>query len=202
MTRRELVLRKLHELPMEEVAEAIERLTTHVRARMRLNSKFDRTKNGAHSVDSLGMPAVDFYVGESIKKLYDPKGWDWKFEERTLSEQLIRIANKLISDKPKQYLNNQANTPVFDSRDIGDIYDLEAVSDDFIEGKEEEYSRLYHSAFEVANGDDELEYFLLRYFEGAEYSTIAQEMRIDLGKVHVLRKKIVRRLIANKGKIR
>ena len=202
MTRRELVLRKLHELPIEEVTEAIQKLTTHVRARMRLESKLDRTKKGAHSVDFWGMPAVDFYVGESIKKLYDPEGWDWKFEERTLSEQLIRIANKLISDKPKQYLNKQAKTPVFDNRDIGDIYDVQAVSDDNIEGKEEEYSRLTDTAFEVAKGDDELEYFILRYLDGAEYKTIAQEMGIELKQVHVLRKKIVRKLIANKGKIR
>lgn len=202
MTRRELVLKKLHELPMEEVTEAIQQVTMHVRARMRLESKLDRTKKGAHSVDFLGMPAVDFYVGESIKRLYDPEGWDWKFEERSLSEQLIRIANKLISDKPKQYLNNQAKTPVFDNRDIGDIYDVEAVSDDNIEGKEEEYSRLIDTAFEVANGDDDLEYFLIRYLEGAEYITIAQEMGIELEKVHVLRKKIVRRLSANKDKIR
>jgi len=67
MIRREIVLRKLHELSSEEVADAIRQLTYHVQARMRLNSFFDRTKTGAHSEKYLGMNAVDFYVGESVK---------------------------------------------------------------------------------------------------------------------------------------
>lgn len=202
MTRQEIVLRKLHELPMEEVSDAIHQLTHHVKARMRLESYLDRTKKGAHSEENLGIPAVEFYVGESVKKLYDPKGWDWKFEERSLAEQLIRIANKLISDKPKQFLNKQAKKPVLDNRDVGDIYDVESVSDDNIEGKEDEYSRLIEVAHEVSADSEDLQYFVLRYFEGADYSTIAQEMSINIDQVHVLRKKLVRRLATIKEKIR
>lgn len=202
MTRRELVLRKLHELPEEEIVDAIQRLTHHVKARMRFESYLDRTKVGAHSQDFLGMPAIEFYVGESVKRLYDPKGWDWKFEERTLAEQLIRIANKLISDKPKQFQKHQSKTPDIDNRDAGDIYDLESVASDNIEGKEEEYARLVEAAYEVSEDDDELQYFVCSYFENTEYEVIAQEMGISLNQLHVLRKKLVRRLITIKEKIR
>lgn len=202
MTRRELVLRKLHELPEEEVVDAIQQLTYHVKARMRFESYLDRTKVGAHSEEFLGMPAIEFYVSESVKRLYDPEGWDWKFEERTLAEQLIRIANKLISDKPKQFLKKQSKTPIFDNRDVGDIYDLKSVASDNIEGKEEEYARLVDAAYKVSEDNDELHYFVCRYFEDAEYEIIAQEMGISLNQIHVLRKKLVRRLIASKGKIR
>ena len=202
MTRRELVLKKLHQLPMEEVVDAIKQLTHHVRARMRLESYLDRTKKGAHSTEFLGMPAVDFYVGESVKRLYDPNGWNWKFEERSLSEQLIRIANKLISDKPKQFLNKKAKIPVFDNRDVGDIYDIKSISDDNIEGKEEEYTKLIEVAQEVSEDDEDLQYFGLMYFDCADYTTIAQEMGIGIEQVHVLRKKLVRRLVANIDKIR
>lgn len=198
MTRRELILKKLHELPMEVVNDAVAKLTHHVRARMRLNSILDRTKTGAHSEQFLGMKAVDYYVGESIKRLYDPAGWDWKFEERSLAEQLIRIANKIISDKIKQYLNTQAKNPVLDNRDIGDIYDIEAIAVDNIEGNEEIYARLTDIALKLSEDDEDLQYFTLRYFENTDYSTIAKEMCIGIEQVHVLRKKLVRRLINQK----
>lgn len=199
MTRRELALKKLHELPEEVIVDAVQKLTLHVKARMRLGSQFDKTKKGAYAEDFLGMPAVDFYVGESVKRLFDPKGWEWKFEKFSLSEQLIRIANKLISDTPKQFLNKKAKSPVFDNRDIGDIYDLESVASDNIRGNEEEYARLVDLAYNVSEDDDELQYFVCRYFEDAENKVIAQEMGITLAQVHVLRRKLVRRLVASMG---
>lgn len=201
MTRRELVLKKLHELPEEVIVDAVQKLTLHVKARMRLGSKLDKTKKGAYAEDFLGMPAVDFYVGESVKRLFDPKGWDWKFEKFSLSVQLIRIANKLISDTPKQFLNKKAKSPVFDNRDIGDIYDLESVASDNIEGNEEEYARLVDLAYKVSEDDDELQYFVCRYFEDAENKNIAQEMGITVKQVHVLRKKLVRRLVTSMEKL-
>jgi len=130
--------------------------------------------------------------------LYDPNGWDWKFEERTLSEQLIRIANKLISDKPKEYLKKKEKSLDFDSRDIGDIYDVQSVAAENIHGNEEVYSKLVEAAYEVSKDDDNLNYFTIRYFEGAEYSVIAEEMGVDINKIHVYRKKLLRRLICYK----
>jgi hypothetical protein len=74
MTRREIILRKLETLSDDEVAEAIRQLTHHVKARLRFGSLIDRTKSGAYGEKNLGMNAIDFYVGESIKRLYDPNG--------------------------------------------------------------------------------------------------------------------------------
>jgi len=195
MTRRETVLIKLQELSNDEVATALKQLTHHVKARLRFRSKWDRTKSGAHGEKNLGMTAIDFYVGESVKRLYDPNGWDWKFEKFTLTEQLMRIANKLISYKVEEYTNKKDSMPVIDERDAGDIYDLEETAKDNVSGNEEIYSKLIQLAHEQSKDDDNLQYFTIRYFEKASFRTIAEEMNVPIEQVYVLRKKLVRRLM-------
>lgn len=195
MTRRETVLIKLQGLSNDEVAEALKQLTHHVKARLRIGSRLDRTKSGAHGEKNLGMTAIDFYVGESIKRLYDPKGWDWKFEKFTLAAQLMRIANKLISYKVEEYTNKKDSMPIIDERDAGDIYDLEETAIDNISGNEESYSKLIQLAHEQSKDDDNLQYFTIRYFEKASFGTIAEEMDMPIEQVYVLRKKLVRRLM-------
>ena len=194
MTRREIVLNKLQALSSEEVSDAIKQLTHHISARLRLHSLFDRTKSGAHGEKNLGMNAIDYYVGESIKRLYDPKGWDWKFESYTLSEQLIRIANKLISDKVANFKKKQQNLPVIDEWDVSEIHNINQIAQENIEGNEEVYSKLIDLAFEVSKDDDNLYYFTCRYFESADYPLIATEMSLPINQVYVLRKKLIRRL--------
>ena len=201
MTRRETVLKKLQKLSDDEVAEAIRQLTYHVKARLRFRSKVDRTKSGAHGEKNIGMNAIDYYVSESIMRLYDPNGWDWKFEKFTLAEQLMRIANKLISDKVANYKVKQVNLPVFDERDTGDIYDLQAIAVSDAKENEEIYIKLIQFSHEVSKDDDDLQYFVIRYFENASFATIANEMNVEVEKVYVLRKKLVRRLMTYKEEL-
>lgn len=195
MNRREFVLRKLHELPYSEVEEAIKQLTHHVQARLRFGSLIDRTRTGAHGENNLGMNAIDFYVGESIKRLYDPNGWDWKFEKLTLPEQLMRIANKLISAKVSEYIDKKEKMPIFDKRDTADIFDLELMAIDSANGNEHIYTKLIELALEQTKDDDNLHYFTIRYFEKASFETIATEMNLTIQQIYVLRKKLVRRLM-------
>ena len=60
MTRRELVLRKLHDLPEAEVEVAIKNLTKPVQARLRFGSYLAGSKSGAHSEKTLGTDAIAF----------------------------------------------------------------------------------------------------------------------------------------------
>lgn len=195
MTRRETVLRKLHGLPEQEVISAIEQLTLHVKARLRFRSRWDRTKSGAHGPKNLGMPAVDYYVGESIKRLYDPSGWDWKFERFTLAEQLIRIANKLISDKVTAY--KERAQPSFVDEDISEIKDLD-IEDEIDDERQKLCDIVIEEALKVSQDDDNLNYFTIRYFEEATYEIIASEMNLNVEAVYALRKKLVRRLMTSK----
>lgn len=194
MTRRELILTKLQSLSDDEVAGAVKQLTHHVKVRLRFGSLKDRTKTGAHGEKNLGMNAIDFYVGESVKRLYSPDGWDWKHEKFSLAEQLMRIANKLLSDKVQEYVGKKDKMPVFDNRDAGDIHDLNQIAIDNIKDAQEVYSKLIQISHEQSKGDDNLEYFTLRYFENASFATIADEMNLPIEQIYVLRKKLVRRL--------
>lgn len=198
MTRKELVLSKLQELSDEEVLDALNQLTQHVRARLRFGSFFDRTKSGAHSLRFLGEEAVGFYVEESLLRLYDPERWDWKFETLSFVEQLIRIANKLISDKVQEYRDKKDKLPKFDNKDVGDIYDLNVIAAPNIQGNEDVYSALISATYEVSKDNDTLHYFTILYFEGAKYPDIAEEMGISVTQVYVLKKKLVRRLMSIK----
>jgi len=194
MTRRELVLNKLQNLSDDEVAEALRQLTHHVKARLRFRSKADRTKSGAHGEKNLGMNAIDYYVGECVKRLYEPNGWDWKFEKFTFAQQLMRIANKLISDKVTDFKEKKEELPIFDEKDANDIDNLHQIANIDVRGNEEMYARLILLAQEKSKDDENLEYFTLRYFEDASYETIAEEMGLTVNQVYVLRKKLVRRL--------
>lgn len=198
MERKELVLNKLHSLPEEEMKKAIKQLTLHVQARMRKNSLLDRTKWGAHTEQNLGMDPVQYYVGESIKRLFDPDGWDWKFEKFTLVEQLTRIANKLISDQVETYKRNKEENPVFINKDIGEIYDLGDKFSDEPDDSEEICDNIIRKALELSQDDENLFFFTTLYFDGKDHPTIAKELGISIDDVYVLRKKIVRRLIKNK----
>lgn len=201
MTRRELVLKKLHELPEEEIAEALRQLTHHVQARLRFGSPADRTKSGAHGSKNIGMDAIDYYVGEAVRKLYEPEGWDWKFEERTLAEQLMRIANKLISDKVADYKDKKDGLPVFADKDVGDINVLKRRVEEESERNDEQLDKLIQLAHDLSKDDDNLQYYTLRYFEKADAETIAMEMNITPKQVYALRKKLVRRLMGYENEL-
>lgn len=199
MNRRELVLNKLLELTDLEVNEALTRLTHHVQARLRFRSLIDRTKYGAHGEKNLGINAIDYYVGESVRKLYEPNGWDWKFEKLSFAEQLMRIANKLISDKVSEYKAKVDDLPLVDSRDASEIFDLSNIAIE--NGKEHVYSKLIELAHQVSKDNDELEYFVIRYFDSIDFKEIAKEMNLPIEQIYVLRKKLVRRLMCFKEEL-
>jgi DNA-directed RNA polymerase specialized sigma24 family protein len=202
MTRRELVLKKLHSLSDEEQEYAVSELTSFVMKKLRKGSKFDRTLSGAHSEQNLGEEAVPFYVSKTITALYKPDGWDWKFEERSLAEQLIRIAKKFISDevtKYKKLKEKEGGDPShkFVPKDANELFDLLDTSED-----DNEISEVLDKIFEVAkectSDDDDLHYFTLRYLDGADFASISSEMDLKVEEVYVLRRKLVRRLESEK----
>ena len=174
MNRRELVLRKLHSLSAEEEEKAVNQLTRFVRARLKKGTKLDRTKSGVHCEKNLGEEAVAYYVSGAILALYKPDGWDWKFKERSLTDQLKRIANKLISDeviKYKKKRDQEKNNPTqeFIPKDANELFDLMDSSQD-----EDEIGSVLDKIFEIAKDctkdDDNLNFFTLRYFDGADFS--------------------------------
>jgi DNA-directed RNA polymerase specialized sigma subunit len=113
----------------------------------------------------------------------------------------MRIANHLISWKVSAYKKSKDNLPEFDDRDAGDIYELSETSDCPDDVTEDTVTELTRLAYEVSKDDDNLSYFTMRYFEKADFKTIALEMGLSVEQVYVLRKKLVRRLLPFKNEL-
>lgn len=70
--------------------EVLDELTVYLNWRLA-----GKIKNGAHSEDELGMPALDYYTEEAVVKLIEG---EWKWQDRfTLGKQLERIAADLVT---------------------------------------------------------------------------------------------------------
>jgi hypothetical protein len=72
------------------------------RCKSLLSKKLHYTSFGAHSEKELGMPAVDYYLHEAIGKIFSFE-WEWKFEKYSIVDQILRIANSLISKNVDKY---------------------------------------------------------------------------------------------------
>ncbi len=201
MTKREEDLRKLLNLPESEVKTAIKQVTLHVKARLRFGSLKDRTKSGAHGEKNLGMDAINYYVGESVKRLYDPNGWNWNYERFTLGQQLCRIANKLIPDVVARYAATREQIPRVLDKDVSEVQRVTDIPESSNPEQELVFQKLIEYSHKVSQDDDDLFYFTLRYFEKADYITIAQEMGVSPEQIYVLRKKLVRKLMPFKEEI-
>ena len=193
MKRTELILEKLSQIPQSEVLSASKELTKHVKARLRINSMSSRIRYGAHSESYLGIDPVDYYVGETFKKLYDPEGWDWKFETRTFAEQLIVIANKLISDMVKQYKSQEEFRLIRIDADISELHYLKqkTAADEVVDI--ETFNLIHDLAIEASKHDDEFLFFTPCYLNNESFYDIATDMNIDLEDVYYLKKKLIRR---------
>jgi len=201
MTKREEDLKKLLDLPESEVRAAIKQVTLHVKARLRFGSLNDRTKSGAHGEKNLGMNAIDYYVGESVKRLYDPNGWNWNYERFSLGQQLCRIANKLISDVVDKYKETKELVPTVLDQDVSEVQIVTEIPERSNIEQELVYQTLIEYSHKASQDDDDLFYFTLRYFEKADYVRIAQEMGVSPEQIYVLRKKLVRKLMPFKEEI-
>ncbi|NOQ71164.1 MAG: hypothetical protein GQ574_04120 [Crocinitomix sp.] len=95
--RKREIQRRLELLTDKEWKDICDRCKKAINTRL-----YNKTEWGAHSIKELGAPAVDHYLNTSIEKIYSFQR-DWKFEDRTITEELIRISNSLISHQLEAY---------------------------------------------------------------------------------------------------
>jgi len=196
MTPKEQGLRKLQELSHGEVKSAVRSLTNHVRKKLGVGTHFDMTLSGAHSAKNLDADPVDFYVSDAISRLYEPEdGWEWKFDKYSLTEQLIRISDSVISKKVAEYKakSKRDDHPVFDHRDISEIPEISDIQDDDSTEIEELSTKLHGIVMEGCKDDFHLEYYAMRFFDGFDKKSIADEMGLPKDKIEVLHRKLFRR---------
>lgn len=187
--RKKLVLERLEKVDEEEWLVVLDKARKHVEIRVK-----GRTKYGAHSEENLGMPAVDYYVGETIKRLYEGKR-DWKFEERILELEFIRIIDSMISEEVRKIQDKpeDATKIISVEPDSYLIDDVEQSEDN----AEELYSEQVSLIFEAISGEEDLEEIFLLIHDGKYYDEISSSLKIPKAKIYRAIEKIKRKVKAN-----
>jgi hypothetical protein len=137
------------------------------RCRRFLNKKLHYTTYGAHSEKELGIPAVDYYLHEAIGKIITFQ-WEWKYEKFTIVEQIIRIANSVISKKLEKYRAKikTGNTEV----ELDDALALDL----FDEVYDNKWDELIHCIERIIESDLDLKMYWESIKEGLKSNEIAE----------------------------
>jgi hypothetical protein len=189
MKRHQEVLEKLLSVVEKEWMIVLKKCKEHIKHRIQQKTKF-----GAHNEQNLGEDAYGYYLKTAIEKLYSGD-WDWKFEEYTLLEQLIRIVDSLISETVRKFKTKKAQSLQIEYKE--DLSYAEEVlvftEEDAIQLEKKSNDRI--KLIEVAiNGDEDLEFLFLYILESKSYKEICIELDWPKSKlykvVEKLRKKI------------
>lgn len=192
--RHKLVLTELDKLSDEDWQYVLGIARKHVQ--IRLNG---RTKSGAHGEANLGMSAEDFYVGKAIEKIYSSV-WDWQFEKYSISDQVIRIINSMISEVVRKYKDSKEKGSIQIISEEPDFYlfiaDLESEIN-----PNDLYDDQVNLIFEAIEGEPSLERILLAILDGLNYDEIKSKMKISKDDIYRAVEKIktkTKKLIPNK----
>lgn len=149
-----------------------------------LKKKLHYTSYGAHSEKELGMPAVDYYLSEAIGKIFSFE-WEWKFEKYSIVEQIIRIANSLITKNVDKYRlkdeKGHVETRLDDSVDIN-LFD---------EVYEDRWDELEQCIERIIEGKIELKMFWESIKEGLKSNEIADLFDKPVKDIYRLNEKLI-----------
>lgn len=143
-----------------------------------------RTQSGAHSEVVLQMNALDYYVDETILKLYECL-WEWR-EELSIKEQCLIVLDNLVSKQGKKF---QRQTVRQVDVDVETLREDEEPTDE-----EDEGARWYDTAMEQVKDEPELEMFLVAIDQLDTPRERCKWLGIDSRQYDNLRKKVSRRL--------
>lgn len=173
------VSEKLTLISEQEWKVIIKRAKDHVKIRL-----CGKTSRGVHCEANLSMPAEDYYTTKAIEKIYSGV-WDWKFETFTLSEQIIRIIDSMISENVRQWKTNEDKRLVFTE------FDPNIEIPDYCENDNNNFSNDSLDKLETIIGDDEDAYMLLQgILEKKTYDEICELIGCHKKKLY----KIIERL--------
>ena len=184
MERLSQVLSKLHQITELEWETTAKKCRKHIHLRIK---PFQRRK-GAHSERTLGMPVFEYYFGEAVGKLYTG-AWDWKFEQYSLLDQLVRIIDSLISHAVEKYNTAKSRSLLIEYRES--LAEIETTADVFEEKfenlAEDNQIKILEDLAESNLNWTQLIYYLKK---GLKASQIAQEMDLNIKSVYKMTEKL------------
>ncbi|MFN0213165.1 MAG: hypothetical protein ACKVT2_02830 [Saprospiraceae bacterium] len=169
--RRKTILEKLTAVPDRTWLALMAKCHEHIRLKLK-----GKTLYGAHSPARLGEAnPQDYYFKEAVTKLYDDV-WDWKFEQYSLEEQLVRIIDSMISEEVRKVTTKkgQAQHALIATKEL-DVNTNDADDSDISEEQERQFAYHVQIVQEAIQGDDDLEYLFDCLQKGNEAHEICRD---------------------------
>lgn len=170
---------------------ALAKCKEHLKWKMR-----QKTLSGAHSSSSLGMEAIEHYLGIAFEKILSGE-WEWK-DEFTLGQQMIRIADSAISKCVEKSKTNKSEALKVKYIDVEQVfYDLAEPPD---ESDNEEFSKKLKDIEDAIADDIQLELMVDAIKEGKKRGEIAEILDLTVRQFDKLREKLIRRVKQHNAK--
>ena len=157
-----------------------DRLAEFIRRRVGRNTRY-----GAHSESYLGMPAVDYYLGESVIRLLGGQ-WRWK-EGLSLYEQLERIAGSLMSKQVEKFCRlPESIMVVMEPEQILLLDDCYGDEDGSVN-----VDKAYELALEITQNDPELKSYVEATCAFNDLDAVCKHLGIMKNKVYNLNRRLI-----------
>ncbi|MFW5803632.1 MAG: RNA polymerase sigma factor [bacterium] len=142
------------------------------------------TEYGAHSEAELGEPADIFYIRKAIEKVYSFE-WSWDYEQISIAEHLITIANTLISNQLDHYRRKQKR----EEKVI--VFNDELYYDAFEDVYDERIDQLIECIERLTAGMDDLGFYWEAIKEGKKSREIAELMELPVKAIYKKNDKLI-----------
>lgn len=174
--RKREIERQLKLVSPEEWDGICSRCKTWLRSKL-----WGKTSGGAHAEKELGLPAEDYYLNEAIALIYEFR-WEWKFEKFSLTEQIIRICNSLISRQVEKFKSK---------KEVALDYNDEIGLNVFDEVYEEDIDNLLRCIERIVAQDTRLCFYWEAIKEGYKPKMISELMNEPTNKTYKLNDKLI-----------
>ena len=149
---------------------------------------------GAHSDSRLGLNTYDFYFGEAVTAVYKGR-WEWKYNDYTLSEQLIRIMDSMISEQVRKFKieNTKTKVTLFPQEQLTMALEEAAAEDSDMR---ELYEKCEQALSDACVDNQKFAQFIDLKKKGVSYDDICAKMNCSKNEAYQMLETISRR--ANK----
>lgn len=179
-------LRKLAQVSESDWRVALKKCEVHITWKLK-----QKTLSGAHAASRLGADAVENYLGIAYEKIL-AGDWEWK-EGHTLTEQMIRIANSVISTEVEKIKTKKEESFGITYSDIeNNFYDLAVLTDS--DEEESKFTEKLQNIYDAIKGDTQLELLMDGVKEGMKRVEIATLLDLQPRQFDKLRERLIRKV--------
>lgn len=174
---KKIIIDKLDRITEKEWSNIFDRCKNAIKYRIKY------TGYGAHSEEELGYPAIDYYINEAIKKVFEFE-WTWDVENVELEKHIITICQSLISRQVDSYIRKEGKEKQI-------VYNDELEYDLFDEIYDKNIDSLLDCIERITAKIHELSIHWEAIKEGLKPREIAELMELPINKVYKQNERLI-----------